>query len=436
MKVSMGRFGGTAGVRLLFTSILMVAVSLISTGCGKNAAKSEDASVRMINLAPESGSLSVLLNTESSNWQSNVGYKESTGFKSIANGSQRVRISNAGGVIVDTSIGFSGQRKQLLVVYGGQSSVGVSILQNDIAASSQGNSKLRVVSYAVGLAAFDVYMTTATEDYRTVEPKLRNVTGGVYETPVGTYTIRLTSTGTKDLLFEMPARAFEDRKYYNLGLFNEGSGALPNAFFVTQDDDTAPTVLTSTVSRVRAINAQATNATVNVRVGTTLAFTNIPFGGISSYTRTAAGDGSVAFTDTTAGATLSAFSGTFAGGRDYSVFLAPGLAGGPVTAFRTLDTTFPPSSGKARVRLVNASSAADLALALSFTPTTPAVATRAASNYFEVAPGAGTPVTITQGTTATPVLSLTGTDLTAGLTYTFVVSGTPGALILTVRQDN
>jgi hypothetical protein len=31
---------------------------------------------------------------------------------------------------------------------------------------------------------------------------------------------------------------------------------------------------------------------------------------------------------------------------------------------------------------------------------------------------------------------LTGTDLTAGLTYTFVVSGTPGALILTVRQDN
>ncbi|MCA3060755.1 MAG: DUF4397 domain-containing protein, partial [Rhodocyclaceae bacterium] len=187
---------------------------------------------------------------------------------------------------------------------------------------------------------------------------------------------------------------------------------------------------------VRAINAQATNATVNVRVGTTLAFTNIPFGGISSYTRTTAGDGSVAFTDTTAGATLSAFSGTFAGGRDYSVFLAPGLAGGPVTAFRTLDTTFPPSSGKVRVRLVNASSAADLALALSFTPTTPAVATRSASNYIEVASGAGTPVTITQGTTATPVLSLTGTDLTAGATYTFVVGGVPGALILTVRQDN
>jgi hypothetical protein len=45
-------------------------------------------------------------------------------------------------------------------------------------------------------------------------------------------------------------------------------------------------------------------------------------------------------------------------------------------------------------------------------------------------------VTITQGTAATPVLSLTGTDLTAGQTYTFVVGGVPGALVLTVRQDN
>ncbi|MBC7622977.1 MAG: DUF4397 domain-containing protein [Aeromicrobium sp.] len=436
MNVSFGRFTGTAGFRLLLSSIAMVAVSLLATGCGKNAAKTEDASVRVINLAPESGALNVLLNTESSNWQSGVTYKTSTAFKTIAHGSQRVRISNAGGTIVDTTIGFTGQRKQLMVVYGGQSSVGVSVLQNDIPASSAGNSKLRVVSYAVGLAAFDVYLTTATEDYRAVEPKLRNISGGIFETPVGTYTVRLTSTGTKDLLFEMPARAFEDRKYYNLGLFNEGSGALPNAFFVIQDDDTAPTVLTSTVSRVRGINSQAANATVNVRVGTTLAFTNIPFGGISSYTRTAAGDGTVAFTETVGGTTLSAFTGSFVGGRDYSVFLAPGLAGGPVTAFRTLDTTFPPSAGKARVRLVNASSAADLSLALSFTPTTAVVASRTASNYIEVSSGAGTPVTITQGAAATPVLSLTGTDLTAGSTYTFVVGGVPGALVLTVRQDN
>ncbi len=422
--------------RKLAVGLFLGLAAVLLAGCGKNETKSESASVRFMNLAPESGSLSVLLGTETTNWQSNVAYQTATGFKDTPNGSLRVRISNAGGVILDASQGFAGQRKQMLLVFGGQSSVGMSILQNDMAASSSGNSKLRVISYAVGISAFDVYMTTATEDYRLVEPKLRNISGGIYETPVGSYTVRLTSTGTKDLLFEMPARAFEDRKYYNLGLYNEGSGALPNGFVVTQDDDAAPQLFTSTVSRVRAINSQSTNATVNVRVGTTLAFTSIPFGGISSYTRTAAGSGTVTFTDTTAGATISAFSSTFAGGRDYSVFLAPGISGGAVTAFGILDKTFPPSAGKARVRLVNASSAADVSLALSFTPTTPTVAMRAASNYIEVTAGAGTPVTITQGTVATPILSLAGTDLTSGNTYTFVVSGVPGALNLAVRQDN
>ncbi len=423
-------------VRRLLGALMVGIVAVALAGCGKNAAKSEDANVRFLNLAPESGSLSVLLNTDSSNWQSNVAYQASTDFKTIPSGSQRVRISNTGGTIIDTTIGFAGQRKQLMIAFGGQSSVGLGVLQNDIPTSSSGNAKLRVTSFAVGIGAFDVYMTLPTEDYRTVEPKLRNVSGGIYEVPVGTYTIRLTSTGTKDLLFEMASKAFEDRKYYNLGLYNQGSGALPNGFWVVQDDDTAPQLLTNTVSRVRGINSQAANATVNVRVGANLAFTNIPFGGISSYTRIAAGDGTVSFTETTAGSTLSSFTGAFAGGRDYSIFLAPGIAGGPVTAFRVLDTTFPPSTGKVRVRLVNASSAADLALALSFTPTTPTVATSAASSYVEVAAGAGTPVTITQGTTGTPVLSLTGTDLTSGLTYTFVVSGVPGALGLTVRQDN
>ena len=416
----------------LFVGLTALALS----GCGKNAAKSESAQVRFINLAPESGALSVLLSTETTNWQSNVAYQSTTGFKDTANGANRVRISNAGGVIVDTTQNFTGTRKQLMLAFGGGSSVGVAILNNDLTASASGFSKLRVASFAVGIGAFDVYVTSATEDYRTVEPKLRNVTGGIYETPIGTYTVRLTSTGTKDLLFEMPARAFEDRKYYNLGLYNEGSGALMNGFFVTQDDDAAPQLFTSTVSRVRAINSQATNATVNVRVGSTLSFTNIPFGGISSYTRATAGTATVTFAETIAGATISAFSGTFAGGRDYSVFLAPGIGGGAITAFRVLDTTFPPSAGKTRIRLVNASSSADLTLALSFTPTTPVVASRAASAYIEVNAGAGTPVTITQGVTGTPVLSLAGTDLTSGNTYTFVVSGVAGALNLAVRQDH
>jgi Domain of unknown function (DUF4397) len=416
--------------------VALLFIATIVAGCGKNDEKNQDAEVRVLNLAPESGSLSIVIEDETTNWQSGIGYKTTTAFKNIGSGTKRVRISNSGGVIIDQNLSMLAQKKQLMVVFGGKSSLGVGFLNNDISSSASGKSKLRLSSFAVGLGSYDLYMTTSTENYLTVEPKLRGVSNTTYEIDVGTYAIRLTSPSTKDILFELPARSFEDRKYYNLALYNEGSAELPSAFWAQQDDDAAPQLLTSTVSRIRGINSQAAFPTVNVNIGSSRVFTNIPFGGISSFTRATSGTRSVSFSETTNGTTLSTINDSFDGGRDYSVFLSPNPAGGLPLAFRTLDRNFPPSAGKARVRLVNASSVADLGLALSFSATTTTVAPRAASDYVEINAGDGTPVTITQGIAATPVLTLAGTDLSAGRTYTFVVSGTGSGLGLTVRQDN
>jgi Domain of unknown function (DUF4397) len=416
----------------LMTAILFITAFTLA-GCGKNSSNT-DGELRVLHLAPESGNLSVRVDDETSNWQSDIGFKQTTAFKSIGESSRRFRVSNSGGVILDSTFGVATSAKQMLVIYGGASSVGMTLLKNDISSSSSGKSKLRLISYGVGLGTFDLYMTTASEDYRSVEPKQRNTSGTTYEIDTGTYTVRLTSPNTKDILFEMPARSFDDRKYYNLVLYNEGSAELPNAFWLTQDDTNAPELLTSTVSRVRAINSQATFPTVSVNIGSTRVFTTIPFGGISSFARTASGNRVVSFAETTNGNTVGSVSSTLVGGRDYSAFLAPSGAG--AAAFIVLDRNFPPSSGKVRVRLVNASSAADLALALSFSPISPSIGVQQASNYFEVNAGDGTPVTITQGAANTPVLNLSGTDLSAGRTYTFVVSGVPGALGLAVRQDN
>lgn len=428
--------GSFSTMRAAVAALALSAVAVVS-GCGKNDEANTDGNIRVINVAPESGALSVRIDDNTGNLQSNVAYKATTGFATIANGTRRVRVSNAGGVILDASLAVQGQKKQMLVVFGGASSTGMTILYNDIPASANGKAKLRLVSYAVGLGSYDLYLTTGSEDYRTVEPKVRNVASTIYETDVGSYTIRLTSPGTKDVLFEMPARNFEDRKYYNLVLFNEGSAEVPSAFWVVQDDDAAPEQLASTVTRVRAVNSQAGIPTVNVNVGSTRVFTNIPFGGISSFTRTNSGTRAISFTDPATGNTIGTVTDSFTGGRDYSVFLAPSTTtGGAPTAFRVLDRYFPPGAGKSRVRLVNASTAPDLALALSFTPVSPNIGTLAASEYFEVNAGTGTPVTITQGAAGTPVLTLSGTDLIATKTHTFVVSGVPGALNLAVRQDN
>ena len=428
----------TPTTRRLIRSLTMFAAALSAitmgstlTGCGKNDSKSEDAEVRVLHLAPESGSLSIRIEDEETQWQSGVAFKATTGYKNIANGTKRVRVSASSGVIVDTSIGFTGQKKQTMIIYGGSSSLGLANLQNDISASSSGKSKLRLINFSVGLGSYDLYMTSNNEDYRTVEPKVRSTSGTTYEVDTGSYAIKLTSPGTKDVLFELPARSFDDRKYYNLALYNEGSGELPNAFWVQQDSDTAPEFITSTVTRIRAANGQSAVTNLNINIGGARVFTNIPFGGISSFARATSGTRNVSFIDSTNGNTVASIDDAFEGGRDYSVFLAPNAV-----AFRTLDRVFPPGSGKSRVRLVNATTIADLGLSLSFSPITSSVLARTASNYVEVAAGDGTPATITQGAASTPVVNLSGTDLSSGRTYSFVVGGLPGNITLTVRQDN
>jgi Domain of unknown function (DUF4397) len=257
----------------------------------------------------------------------------------------------------------------------------------------------------------------------------------MYELDAGTYTIRLTSPNTKNVLFELPTRALGGQKYYNLVLYNAGSGELPSAFWLAQDDDAAPEFLVSPVSRLRAANALAGSAFINVSIGDSRIFTNVPFGGVSSYARTGSGAKVIAFTNTADATKAYTLNDTFDGATDYSTFLSADASGVP-SVFRIVDKLLPPSSGKVRVRLVNATSIADLSLALTFDSVTPTVASHAASNYIEVVGGDGTPVTITQGVAATPVISLAGVYLTAGRSYSIVVSGVAGTLQATSRQDN
>lgn len=414
----------------------LAAMVLTLAGCGKNE-DNQDANLRVLNLTVESGNLSIRVEDENDQWQTGIAPLTTTSFKNIDSGSQRLRISNSGGVIIDQDYNLLAEQKQLLLVYGGASSLGSALLNNDISSSESGKTKLRIFTAAVGLGTFDLYMTKADENYRSVEPKARNISGTTYEIDAGNYFVILTTPNTKDVIFQTTAtRNFEDRKYYNLILFNAGSAELPSAYWLRQEDDAAPEFLTNPVSRIRAANTQVTIPSTNVTVDGTRVFTTITTGGVSSYAKIQSGTRTVGFTDGSSTQSVASVTQDFTGGRDYSTFLAANPAGGTPTAFSLLDKTLPPSSGKLRVRLVNASTLADLSLSLAFAAVTPTVPSRAASDYFEVTGGDGTSVTITQGAAATPVFSLAGTDLSAGRTYTFVVGGTSGALNLAVRQDN
>ncbi len=417
-------------VLVIFAFFTLLALA----GCGSNKSVNS-ANIRTLNLTVESGAINVLVDTDSTNFQSNIAFKSTTAFKEISPGAHRLRVSNAGGVILDQTVSALSQQKQLYVVFGGASSLGAILLSNDIPTSGSGNTRIRLVNLAVGLGTYDFYATPGLNDYLTVEPLVKNTAATTYELTAGTYTITLTAPNSKNVLFQVPARALASQKYYNLALYNIGSGQLPSAFWLTQDDDAAPEFLTSPVSRVRAANSQPGSSTVNVSIGSNRIFTNVPFGGISTYALAGSGAQTISYVDTADTTQSYVLNTTLDGASDYSTFLAANTSG-PSSVFQVADKVLPATTGKVRIRLVNASTVPDLSLALSFTAVTPLVPIRSASNYFEVVGGAGTPVTITQGAGAAPVLNLAGTDLTAGGTYSIVVSGVAGTLVISTRQDN
>lgn len=430
--------GNVASPTLTLANLAFAAIAFLTVlalaGCGSNKSVN-NAQLRILNLTVESGPISVLVDTDSTSFQSNIAFQSTTALKEISPGSRRLRVSNAGGVILDQTVSTLSQQKQLYVVFGGASSLGSVLLNNDISTSGSGNTRVRLINMAVGLGTYDFYVTPGLTDYLTVEPLVKNTAATTYELAAGTYTITLTAPNSKNVLFQVPTRALASQKYYNLALYNIGSGQLPSAFWLAQDDDSAPEFLTSPVTRVRAANSQPGTSTVNVSIGGNRIFTNVPFGGISTYSLASSGAQTISYVDTSDTTKTYTLNSTLDGASDYSTFLAANTSG-PSSVFQVADRILPATTGKVRIRLVNASTVPDLSLALSFTAVTPPVAIRSASNYFEVVGGVGTPVTITQGAGAAPVLNLAGTDLAAGGTYSIVVSGVAGTLQITPRQDN
>ncbi len=418
----------------LATAAAVAAIAAIGlSGCGKNSSQSTVSSVRILNIAPEAGAISIsaFINgaTTATNFQSGIAYKATSGYTDITSGAQSFQISNAGGVITTTPTAFSlsvvSQQKQLLVVFGGATTTSAAFLNNDQSNVASTNARVRVANYMVGLGTFDVYVVGSAVDYNTVSPTIATGTG-IYDVAIGSYQVILTSPGTKDIVLRVPARQLDAQQVYNLGLFNAGSGELPSAFWLKQNDDTGtPEFINSTISRIRSVNSQSTVASTNVNVNGALLFTNVTYGTASNFEKTSSGAKTIVYSDAGNPPSTNTYTlnTTFDGATDYSTFLSINPADNSISAFSISDKIFPPKGTNIRVRLVNATTIPNLALSIGNKPLTGLTATRAASAYFETTGGLGTTVSVSRDTAATAVISDTK-DLTGGGSYSIIVSGT------------
>jgi Domain of unknown function (DUF4397) len=429
--------------RLSLAALCMA--SLVLTGCSKGGSGNGNAQMRILNAFSEAAALNV--SVASTPAVTGLPFQGLTQYISVSSGTPLVTVGVTGATttLINTMYNISSGTNYSYVIFGSLTAVGAVLGNDAFSDPGSGFFALRVLNAAPGSGAVDIYLTAPGADLASSAPSLTNISYGVTSAfspiAIGTsFEIRVTTTGTKDVLFDSTPKTFAEHSGTNLVVFSKGSGKLVNVALLNLDSAGTGTIVDNLLTQYKVINASLVPSSLNVFVDNVLQLSNIPYTGVSNYQKTSSGTHSFRVEATsTPGASLLAFSQTLAPATDTSIALS-GTAGA-LAALVLQDDNLPPPSGTAGVRVVNQSAAGTaFDVFVNFSKQVSGLAVNTASPYlnFNAAANTGTAYefdfNITGTTTA--ALKLTGVVLTSGHTYTIYIAGPSTALQGIVTQDN
>ncbi|HYD51866.1 MAG TPA: DUF4397 domain-containing protein [Gemmatimonadaceae bacterium] len=183
---------------------------------------------------------------------------------------------------------------------------------------------------------------------------------------------------------------------------------------------------TNNTATVRFVNATGTGLDLaqNGSVGTGMG--NIVYGGSTSCFTVNSSSPNLSVRNAGGTTTISGLTTNFQPGGTYTVLAYPSASG--ATQFAVLPNTFTPTSGQAGLRVFNAtgSGSYDIYTAASggsfVTPSATAVNSGTASSFFNVAPGTGAQLRISNAGTTTSALTLNNLTWTPGQTQTLIIA--------------
>jgi len=427
------------GIARTLLSILLLGML---AGCGGGSSSSSDVQtlVRVVNVSPGTGIVKVTLAGVVTT--SALPYHEATAYIPVASGTPELTVYSAttGAVLYDVSgISISSGTRSTIFVYGGGANVTTTLLADDTPAASAGHFSLRLSHSATGTGALDLYLLppgTSVADATPASSALAYAgTTGFAEFASGTYTVVLTPAGTKEVIYDSGARTFAETGRLTLLVFGAGSGKLVNAALLQDDGSGTTTFTDNRYARVKFVNAIPEVPAADVLVDSSVTFAGVAFGGPSGYELAAAGGHNIKVQASSApGTYLYDNSRTLGAAFDYSL-VAYGAAGGSVSLLALQDNNLPPTSGKSKLRFVNAVSdggaydayANDVVLLSNMGFAT-------ASAYQQVDPGAFSLGYAPTGT-GQQAMRLSGQQLDAGHVYTIYLYGRAGSLAAVLSAD-
>jgi Domain of unknown function (DUF4397) len=434
---------------------LVTALALVATltACGKNASPSNEASIRLINLGVDTGSVNATYKDGNNNpaIATGVANQAASAYVKVQSGTRDFTITNTtGGATIATRNGvqFNGGPKYSILLFGTAANAQTAFIQDDaFTQPTSGNFRVRVIMSAIGLNAVDVYITAPNADLATVSPNFSNVGASQVTTAdiaAGTYQIRATTANAKTVVYDGGTVNFASLDLATLVLYTRGSSTLANGVLLRNDSAGTTTFMPNNIGRYRFVqgnSAYAGSNGINVFVNNARVLSNVVFQQTPDY-----------LTGGTAARTLrleaTATPGT-AVVPDQQLTLAPSqestilLTGSSVSSLRTFiysDNTLPSTTaGNARVRFVHGSlGAAPFDIYSQSQPVATNIAVGTTTSYLELAAAAtsGTVYTFASNTAGGGELSRTTVTLLPNKVYTVFILGLPATPSYFVTTDN
>ncbi|MDX2219298.1 MAG: DUF4397 domain-containing protein [Burkholderiales bacterium] len=403
--------------------------ALLLVGCTAEGQKQNVAKVRVFNAVFESPGVKV--SVPEKDLANNLAYEGRSSYVDVTSGTLPFTITSASGTkLAELNFSLGNERPATFVITGIGSTYGGLVFDDLVNPPQDGRVRVRFAHAASGVIPLDAYVTRPGEDLASLFPTYSAQLGlftNFSEFNADTYVLRLTISGTKDVVYESDPIVMASRDMITLMAYSSGSNRMVKAARLSHASDGAMTLLPTKLARVRVANA--VTAPIDVLLDGTSQGTNIAQAAYSTgFNVQATGARTIRIdANATAGTALASGTFNFIPGRDYTI-LATG-SGTAATLTQILDTTLSANaSTRIRMRVINGVVGGETAELKVGTTVLSTAAVGAAGSYGEFDVGTFD-VTVTGTGSGASYYSQSQRVFTAAeynVRYAVLVSGTPG----------
>ena len=221
--------------------MLLLAAAALSGACSDddNTAPERQGRLRIVHASPDAPDLDVVVDGDTV--ATDITYLGSTDYLQLSAGGHVMQLSetNTSTTLIDEDVTVADGADYTVIVANTLNEIEALVLTDDNSTPPAGTIRVRAVHGAKAAGAVDIYVTDPGTDLTLTSPVASNVLFGqalpYVEANAGTYQVRVTPTGSKDVIIDSGALTLVNGQVRTVIAVEAAGGGEPFNFLVLDD---------------------------------------------------------------------------------------------------------------------------------------------------------------------------------------------------------